>query len=79
MVTNDGGKTYNEVEFIRSKEIPEGKKIFTDLFPTIENGILKVNVFTMNNGFYEPHRSSYEYISKDNGKTFEFSKVLLVQ
>ncbi len=72
LVTTDGGKTFNEANIIHSDNIEE-KNLIVKGVPYIEDGKLKVVIYTLNHS-KSPERTYYEFTSNDNGVTWEFYK-----
>lgn len=74
MVTNNGGKTFEGVNIIHPDNIEE-RNLFVKGVPYEENGILKVQIYTINHN-KDPERTYYEFISKNKGKNWEYSKMI---
>ncbi len=74
MVTNNGGKTFEDVNIIHPDNIEE-RNLFVKGVPYEENGILKVQIYTINHN-KDPERTYYEFVSKDKGKNWEYSKMI---
>lgn len=74
LVTTDGGKTFSDANIIHPSNITE-KNLFVSEIPYIEDGTLKVKIYTINHN-KTPVETYYEFTSKDNGKTWKYSKKL---
>ena len=72
LVTTDGGKTFNDANIIHPDNIEE-KNLLVKGVPYIEDGKLKVVIYTLNHR-KSPERTYYEFTSNDNGITWEFYK-----
>ena len=72
LVTTDGGKTFNDANIIHPDNIEE-KNLLVKGVPYIEDGKLKLVIYTLNHS-KSPERTYYEFISNDNGVTWEFYK-----
>lgn len=67
MRTTDGGKTFEEVEIKPFKDNDD--KIYCDEAPYLEDGKLKVKVYTVDNSSM---RYNYIFTSNNDGKTWEY-------
>lgn len=65
LVTIDGGKTFQDANLIHPDNIEE-KNLFVYEVPYIDNGILKVKIYTINHS-KEPEKTYYTFYSNDNG------------
>lgn len=74
LVTTDGGKNIDDANIIHPDNISE-KNLFVSGLPYIENNELKVKIYTINYKKDEVY-TYYEFISKDNGKTWKYNKEL---
>ena len=74
MVTNNGGKTFEDVNIIHPRNIEE-RNLFVKGIPYEEEGKLKVKIYTINHN-KEPEKTYYEFISKDMGKNWECNKII---
>ncbi len=74
MVTNNGGKTFEDVNIIHPDNIEE-RNLFVKGVPYEENGILKVQIYTINHN-KDPEKTYYEFVSKDKGKNWKYSKMI---
>lgn len=70
LVTTDGGKTFNDANIIHPDSIEE-KNLLVKGVPYIEDGKLKVVIYTLNHR-KNPERTYYEFISNDNGVSWEY-------
>ena len=70
LVTTDGGKTFKNANITHPNSIEE-KNLFVKGIPYIEDGILKVEIYTINHSKY-PEKTYYEFSSNDNGVTWEY-------
>lgn len=66
------GKTVNEANIIHPDNIEE-KNLLVKGVPYIEDGNLKVVIYTLNHS-KSSERTYYEFVSNDNGVTWEFYK-----
>ena len=71
LVTTNGGKNFEDANIIHPKIIEE-ENLFVEDVPYIKDGKLKVKIYTINNN-KEPNKTYYEFSSKDNGKTWNYS------
>lgn len=74
LVTTDGGNNIEDAKIIHPDNITE-KNLFVSGLPYIEDNTLKVKIYTINHKKDEIY-TYYEFISEDNGKTWEYSKEL---
>lgn len=70
LVTTDGGKTFNDAKIIHPNNIEE-KNLLVKGVPYIEDGKLKVVIYTLNHR-KNPERTYYEFISNDNGVSWGY-------
>jgi len=73
-ITTNGGKTFENTNIIHPRSIEE-RNLFVKGVPYEENGILKVQIYTINHN-KDPERTYYEFVSKDKGKNWEYSKMI---
>lgn len=74
MLTNNGGKTFEEAKIIHPDNIEE-INLFIKGVPYEENGMLKLQIYTIKHN-KDPEKTYYEFISKDKGKNWEYSKMI---
>lgn len=72
LVTVDGGKTFVESKIIHPDIIKEENLLVSDV-PYIENDLLKLKIYTINYN-KNPSETYYEFLSTDNGLTWEYIK-----
>lgn len=72
LVTTNGGKTFNDANIINPYNIEE-KNLLVKGVPYIEDGKLKVVIYTLNHS-KSSEKTYYEFVSNDNGVTWEFYK-----
>ncbi len=73
-ITTNGGKTFENTNIIHPRSIEE-RNLFIKGVPYEENGILKVKIYTINHS-KKPEKTYYEFISKDKGENWEYSKII---
>lgn len=66
VVTNDGGKTFKEVELA---DIENNQKVYCDEVPYLEDNELKLKVYTLDSSGM---RYNYVFTSNDNGQTWKY-------
>lgn len=74
MVTNNGGKAFEDANIIHPNNIEE-RNLFIKGVPYEKNGTLKVQIYTINHS-KDPERTYYEFISKDKGKNWKYDKII---
>ena len=70
LVTTNGGKTFEDANIVHLDSIKESN-LFVEEVPYIEDGILKLKLYTTNKYL---EKTYYEFYSKDNGLTWIYSK-----
>lgn len=65
LVTTNGGKSFSDANIIHPNSIEE-ENLFISEVPYIENGILKVKIYTINKN-KSPEKTYYEFYSEDSG------------
>lgn len=73
-ITTNGGKTFENTNIIHPRSIEE-RNLFVKGVPYEENGKLKVKIYTINHS-KEPEKTYYEFISKDQGKNWEYNNIM---
>lgn len=75
LVTIDGGKNFEKANIIHPQEIKE-RNLFVSEVPYMEDGKLKVKVYTINYA-NSPVTTYYEFYSEDNGLNWKYSRKIV--